>query len=208
MAWGKPWPTRICTINCGEILLNETDNGEPMDIDRAGDDLDMDIPATENFKYLCHVDLLQEAFDLTPNLGDLKAIIILREYEFLRELLERKSKLLNGGNSLFFLVTGHPGTGSSLLFTFKSPYNFLTSMFVQAKVYPSFIYSSAALRRNFRRRCNFREMNTSSSMLKGCLHVQQLHTMTREDFHVGVGASAMEMGMWRSLASILCDPDF
>jgi hypothetical protein len=104
---------KICTIDRGEILLNETDNGsdEAMDIDHAGNHLDnSDIPKTETFKCLLNVDLLEAAFVPTPSIAGLKAIVILREYEFLRELLERES---NDGKESFHLVIGHPGTGSS-----------------------------------------------------------------------------------------------
>ena len=113
MAWGKPWPTGICTIDRDEILLNETDDSEAMDIDRAGNNLDdSDIPAKETFRYLLHVDLqVQVAFGLTPPIL-VQAILLLKEYLFLRELLERNERD-SKVSALYHLVTGQPGTGSS-----------------------------------------------------------------------------------------------
>jgi len=111
-----PYYIGICTIDRGEILLNETDNGA-MDIDHAGNNLDNSesgIPVTEALKCLLNVDLLQAAFDVTPLRG-LKAIVILKEYEFLRELLERELNDCDFKDfkDSFYLVIGHPGTGLS-----------------------------------------------------------------------------------------------
>ena len=109
MGWGKPLPKKPCTIDRQEILLNETDNGgghKEMCVDYADNS---DIPATETFKCLLNVDLLQTALDLLAPNQQLQAIIILREYEYLREVLENDSK------EWYFVVAGQPGTGSSLL---------------------------------------------------------------------------------------------
>ena len=92
-----------CTINHHEILLNETDNGgghEEMCVDYADNS---DIPATETFKCLLNFDLLQ---DLLAPTQQLQSIIVLREYEYLWEILEDDSRF-------FFVVTGQPGTSSS-----------------------------------------------------------------------------------------------
>jgi hypothetical protein len=108
LAWGRPWPTEKCTIYRREILLNETDNGsgdEDMDIDCADDNLN--IPETETFDCLLKFDLLQEALDLPNSDQKLRIIVVLREYEYLRRVLENEE-------ARFVLVIGHPGTGSSI----------------------------------------------------------------------------------------------
>ena len=66
---------------------------------------------------------------------------------------------------------------------------------MQAKVCLFSIYSSTALRRNFRRQCNLWRLLTFSLTLKGGHCGQRLHSF-RKDFHVGVGASVMEMRMY------------
>lgn len=77
------------------------------------------------------------------------------------------------------------------------------SDFMQAKPYLSSIYSSTASRRNFRQPCNFQQLTTYFSTLKGGHCGQQFHVL-QEDFHVAVGASVMEVRMWNTPASLLC----
>ena len=76
-----------------------------MDINYVDDN--SDIPSTETFKCLLNVDLLQTALDFQPPTQESQVIVVLREYEYLREALE------NNWKGWFFVVTGQPGTGSS-----------------------------------------------------------------------------------------------
>ena len=75
-----------------------------MDIEDAtnNDDDDDDPPEEETFTCLLGVDLLRRAFQFSG--AKFSVIIICKEYEFLRELLEKEDGT--------FIVTGHPGTGS------------------------------------------------------------------------------------------------
>ena len=68
--------------------INNDENEEP-------------IPERTNFNCLCNIDLLQDAFCFRGKF--LPYIVILEEYEFLRQLLEN--------NDRPFIVTGHMGTG-------------------------------------------------------------------------------------------------
>ncbi len=75
-----------------------------MDIDDSNnDDDDVDNFDKETLTCLLDANLLQLAFEI-PGVK-FSAIIVCKEYEFLRELLEKED-----GKS--FIVTGQPGTGS------------------------------------------------------------------------------------------------
>jgi len=81
------------------MKIDNTNNAEG---DESDDTEEEPIPELATFTCLTNVDSLQLVFGILGT--SMSFIVILEEYEFLRQLLE------NGDRP--FIVTGHPGTGS------------------------------------------------------------------------------------------------
>ena len=98
MGWGKKWPEKSYTVSRKENFPDETEGK----IDNPKDD-EEPIPEETTFTCLCNVDLLMNAFYIQTD-NPLSTIVILEEYEYLRQKLESSTRTI--------IVEGQPGTGS------------------------------------------------------------------------------------------------
>lgn len=98
LAWGVQWPRHVGTVH-------KTDIGIPRDTEYTdADDATADIPDRWDYTCLDNIDLIADALCMPTKTFDF--LVIRREYDLLREMIERNS------STGAFVVTGHPGIGS------------------------------------------------------------------------------------------------